>query len=711
MNKEFTMSDIIGSAKNLANSVSAKPDNSPWYTSEKPKDLANGNSSMFANIQGGMYRGEPIKGGNIGAFRSNLQWRGDTAGTFGDFVGNFSDLRGRVILNAQRIKYGNLRWDSPEAQAILKATSNQMDKISVDKAVNDTFYGIIDSLTEGDLTGMFQAILGGSGTASAAMAEVEAIKKLLFGGDLQYNTKSDEQIDYDVSGDDAIKAAKESFGWFDPERLTNALKKIGDNVSGTGFKLINSAFNALKGGYLEKKFASAIDWFKDNFALGLPFGAVITAANRLGGKIVGYCLKMTDIYNSNNSGATDVSALRSRVMNLPPAMTDIIDPNGRVYNNNVIACQHILSIIPGTLDYNGFKFFTDFGITNAAIASELSAFENDREGSIIFNASSALASILDISDKTGKRLGVFKPEVMKFSRVYMTAMGRILSRLSPSPAVTISLDESVLKTSGWGAFEIGIGTNTTLTESGSNSFGNSLFDDIMQGTSQKVTEIRNSLMSVTGANISMYKSGENMLDAVTNGNKLNTPKFWESSDFSRSYTLNFRLESPYGDTESLINYVYKPFIALLSCSLPIQVSTYGYTTPFVIRADCPGWFSIDCGYVSSLDFRRAPDEGAFNASGLATAIEVTMSITDIYPALAMSVGVSGLSKNFGEQAFLDSLSGMDYKEIYSGGSLTANLRSRIIALRSLPGIVGNSALAKLSHTAWSASTITGVAVR
>ena len=704
------MSDTT-SGKNTPNSVSGKSDNIPWYTSDKPKDTSSTKSSMFANIQAGMYQGKPIEGVNVGAFRSNLQWRGKTAGSFGDFVGNFSDMRGRVVLNAQRIKYGNLRWDSPEAQAILKATSNQVDNISIDKATNDTFTGILDSLTEGDLTGMFQALLGGTGTASSAMAEVKAIKKFLFGGDLQYNSKSEEQIDYDVSADQAITPSEESFSWFDPERLEKSLKGLGSKVKGKGLELIDSAFKAVKGGYLEKKFASAVDWFKENFMLGIPFGAIISAANRLGGKIVGYCLKMTDIYNSNNSGSTDVSALRSRVMNLPPAMTDIIDPNGRVYNNNVIACQHILSIIPGTLDYEGFKYFADFGITNAAIASELSAFEHDREGSIIFNTSSALASILDVSNKTGKRLGVFRPEVMKFSRVYMTAMGRLLSRLSPSPAVTVSLDKTVLKTSGWGAFEIGIGTNTTLTESGSNSFGNSLFDDIMQGTSSKVNEIKKTITEVTGADISMYESGESMSEAVLHGNKLNTPKFWDSSDFSRSYTLNFRLESPYGDTESLINYVYKPFIALLSCSLPVQVSTYGYTTPFVIRADCPGWFSIDCGYVSSIDFRRAPDEGAFNASGLATAIEVTMSITDIYPALAMSVGVSGLSKNFGEQAFIDSLSGVDYKEIYSGGSLTANLRSRIIALRSMPGIIGNSALAKLSHAAWSASTITGIANR
>lgn len=688
----------------------------PWYNSSitGSKSLR---SSMFKNINDGMVDGNPVApktGRNVGAFRSSLQWRKDTAGGLGTLAGNASSLRGDMILNAQRLKYGNLRWDSPEAQAILQKTGDQLTNL--ESASSKTLIGILSDLTDNNISKLLGAIVGGSGTGgNTAKDEFTAIKNLLFNKlDFRNTTKenANEKIadDVDATSEKSIisNLGEAAMGLFSQKTL----EKISGMSISTGFKGIQELF-AKGGKYITDKFGTAAEWVKDSLLFGIPLGAVIKASNRIGGKILGYCLKMTDVYSSGNGGAKDASILRSRVMNLPPAMTDIIDPNGRVYNNNVIACQHILSIIPGTLDYDGFKWVADSGITNAAIASELSAFENDNQGSIIFNASSALASILDMSDKTGRRLGIFKPEVMKFSRVYMTAMGRILSRLSPSPAVTMTLDKTVLQTTGWGAFEIGIGTNTTLTESGSNSFTNSLFDEMMNGTSSKVLEITKTIKSVIGSKhtASEYESDSNSaVDAVLHGNKLNTPKFWENSDFSRSYTFNFRLESPYGDTESVINYVYKPFIALLCCALPISVSTYGYTSPFVIRADCPGWFSIDCGYVSSIDFRRAPDEGTFNASGLATAIEVTMSITDIYPALALSVGVSGLSKNFGEQSFLDSLSGMDYKEIYSGGSFASRLRSRIVAVRTMPGIIGNAAVAKASRAAWGFS-ITGLGAR
>jgi len=684
----------------------------PWYNTvfgdSKPLK-----SSMFKNINDGMVDGVPVEkktGNNVGAFRSSLQWRKDTAGGIGTLVGNAATLKGELILNAQRLKYGNLRWDSPEAQAILQKTGGTLTNL---ESAPKTLTGVLGDLTDGNINQVLGALLGGAGAAGNTTAtEFAAIKNLLFGKLNFSNTAEDnEKIEGDVDSvteNNVIAGrAKTPFALFDSETLS----KIKDGVTGEGFKVIGDLFKE-GGEYLKNKFGTVTEWIKDSLAYGFSLGVVIKGANRLGGKILGYCLRMTDVYNMGNGGAKDASLFRSRVMNLPPAMTDVIDPNGRVYNNNVVACQHILSIIPGTLDYDGFSWISDSGITNAAIASELSAFESDSQGSIVFDATSALASILDISDKTGKRLGIFKPEVMKFSRVYMTAMGRILSRLSPSPAVTMTLDDKTIQTSGWGAFEIGIGTNTTLTESGSNSFANSLFDEIMAGTSSKVNEITKNIRALTGMNFSQYSSNANsQIDAVMHGNKLNTPKFWESSDFSRSYTFNFRLESPYGDTESVINYVYKPFIALLCCSLPISVSTYGYTTPFVIRADCPGWFSIDCGYVSSIDFRRAPDEGSFNASGLATAIEITMSITDIYPALALSVGVAGLSKNFPEVTFLDSLSGMDYKEIYSGGSAAANIRSRIIALRTLPGIIGNTAMAKSSRFAWSAASILGTGVR
>jgi len=170
---------------------------------------------------------------------------------------------------------------------------------------------------------------------------------------------------------------------------------------------------------------------------------------------------------------------------------------------------------------------------------------------------------------------------------------------------------------------------------------------------------------------------------------------------SRSYTLSFRLESPYGNYQSLIEYVYKPFLALLACSLPIQTSFYGATTPFVLRCDCPGMFSISEGYVSTIDFRRAPDQNTYTANGLASAIEVNMSITDIDPYLSLPTGPAGYAANINMAAWLDSLCGVGYQEIYSGGSMASKLKTMAGFTKLMPSAFKGSAESYASRKAWS----------
>jgi hypothetical protein len=640
---------------------SSKSDNSSAF---KQRNLSSGSVSV-KNADGTTSN---RNGRKIGSFRDVLQAKKDSAGAIGGFIENFAISNKKEFMAMQRARYGSLNMKGSlltDREDSSRFPLNETDGSSFNNiAANSSLGG--DSLTS--------ILFGGSGlgTSDNLLTELSAATGIGI-----------NDIIPSLSGEGIISGT---------EGPGNAL-----NQALVGLRRISESndeeFQSLKGIAEDTKSAMS-----SLFGGGFTINKLLKNSSTYGKKFLAWLLTSSDSI-SGGFNNTDFTNVRNRIMCMPPALLNIIDPNGRAYNNNIMATQHVVDIIPGNLDVDGFKFFTDFGISNAAIVSELEAFESGNEGSLVFDATSALANIIQISWDKNKRIGNFKPQLFQFLKIYSTIMGRLMARLSPGNTFIMPLDKDTLETSGWGSISLALNNNTTLMESGSNTFSGTPLEGLLGGVQANVRNIKNTISTILGKNFKSNADGS-QLTAILEGEQINLPKMWENSEFSRSYTLNFRLESPYGDTESLLAYVYKPFAALLALSLPIYRSMYSYTSPFVIRADCPGWFSIDCGYVSSIDFRRGPDDSSWNSMGLASNIEVTMSITDIYPALALSVGPSGLSKNFALQSFIDNITGMDYKEIYTGGSVSSAIRARIIQARMLPGMIKSSALAEVSRRTW-----------
>jgi hypothetical protein len=296
-------------------------------------------------------------------------------------------------------------------------------------------------------------------------------------------------------------------------------------------------------------------------------------------------------------------------------------------------------------------------------------------------------------------------------------MSKVFARVSNKPIMAMSLDDITdskensggLNMGGWGHIAIALGPNCTITENGSSNFSSGTLESSVDGLKQQLNDKYKQFSSMFGTAFGdkARKAAERVfganspISAVAGNATMHWPKFWESSDFSRSYTLSFRLESPYGNYQSLVDYVYRPFLALMALSLPIQTSYFGATTPFVIRCDCPGMFTISEGYVSNFDFRRAPDQNTYTVNGLPAAIEVNMSITDIDPYLALPLGPASFASNINMSTWLDSLCGVGYQEIYSGGSMAHKLKVAAQYGKMMPHVVANSMENWASRKAWS----------
>ncbi len=148
------------------------------------------------------------------------------------------------------------------------------------------------------------------------------------------------------------------------------------------------------------------------------------------------------------------------------------------------------------------------------------------------------------------------------------------------------------------------------------------------------------------------------------------PQVWKNSEFVRSYNLSFSFESPYGDVNSLFYYVYRPYLALLTLSLPVQTRKQSiYKRPFLVKIDMPGYFSIDCGVVTDMQVQRAVDEESWNKDGIVTKIKVNMTVAELYPALMLSFDHVRLDTNKALSDYLDAMAGIPYSRLGKAGSL------------------------------------------
>ena len=129
----------------------------------------------------------------------------------------------------------------------------------------------------------------------------------------------------------------------------------------------------------------------------------------------------------------------------------------------------------------------------------------------------------------------------------------------------------------------------------------------------------------------------NNLASVATGGRLIFPKIWNDSSFSRSYDISIKLRSPDMDNLSIYLNIIVPFLHLLGFMLPRQISgnPNGFFSPFLVRAIYKGFFNVDMGMVTSMSVTKG-DQSQWNANGIPTAIDINMTITDLYENISMT---------------------------------------------------------------------------
>lgn len=153
--------------------------------------------------------------------------------------------------------------------------------------------------------------------------------------------------------------------------------------------------------------------------------------------------------------------------------------------------------------------------------------------------------------------------------------------------------------------------------------------------------------------------------------RVSLPEVFASSSFSRSFSFDFKFHSPYGDTLSVFENEYIPFLTLLAISVPRQIGKMTYTSPFAVRISVKNKIMINYGMVESLSVTRGGDANDWTPSGYPKTLTCSLQIKDLEPTISLPLASRGplrsaiesMFPSSGISEYLSSIGGLSLEDI------------------------------------------------
>ena len=294
---------------------------------------------------------------------------------------------------------------------------------------------------------------------------------------------------------------------------------------------------------------------------------------------------------------------KGAVLGRPPTFSETTDPSKRVFSKCLAHNAPIVTIVPGRPNFARLEEADEDlkrALTKIATADQYDiGTETPRLQSFMDNLSSSARD---------KRYFNFTPSPSE----YLSAINALASRVHSRMSEGFQIIKNPIDITGWGGINLYMDKGSSISESASNEYGESFLESVankVSDVSREAGMIIDKIFGTSYANGTEMQAAEAVkqqelarekgldsvyggffsgVGALTSGNRLLLPKIWKSSEFSKSYSLSFKFQSPYGDRDSVFNDVITPYLALMSLALPKQTHTMGYEEPFLVRMDSPG---------------------------------------------------------------------------------------------------------------------------
>jgi hypothetical protein len=443
---------------------------------------------------------------------------------------------------------------------------------------------------------------------------------------------------------------------------------------------------------------------------------------------------ITNEYNVLSDLTFKMQSARS-IMGLPHQFLYTADERvpgsnfGRLFTENILLDMPLVTIIPG-----GPKFLAGKGIT-----------KNDKN--------SIAQALVDAASKPAEDLGAIIDTVLggknaryySFETQYAEYM-KYVNTLNSTTATYLGIQNQSIRTgtksygdfnweieqmesdSGKGILDL-VGAHgaitfyyekagTGMSESNSNSTDKSMLEGAINGASnmskeaeflfgvgagkafdamneQKAEQKINTITAgLSGDNGMMKNLWTNLKAGVTTtfaGANMLLPEIWKDSTYSRSFSLDINLVTPYGTPEAFFLNIAVPLNFLLGLSMPRQFGANAFYAPFLIQAFSTGVFNCSLGIIDSISISRFGPGDSISRIGLPLEIRISLTFKDLYGAMAISnadnYGI--FMNNTALLDFIANLTAINLNEPDLTRKLNIFLRTKIDKLLNIPGNIKN----------------------
>ena len=295
-----------------------------------------------------------------------------------------------------------------------------------------------------------------------------------------------------------------------------------------------------------------------------------------------------------------------------------------------------------------------------------------------------LKVIENFTDKLAEKTATLSNDILVGERSYVNFY------IDPSTSVNESLSNTTQKSQLEGEFDSvqGIVKEASMLLNSISSAGESI-QQFMTSAGEAVLGLADTVT------LGLFKNMLGLAEKeVLHGANLIYPEIWTDSEYSKSYSIQMNLVSPYGTKEAVYLNVLVPMFHALCLALPRQSSANSFSSPFIIRGFSKGRFSIDMGMVESITIDKGP-ENTWTVEGLPTQVKITLNIKDLYSQLMMSPSnkPSLFFSNQGLMDYLGCVCGVDL----STPNIVLKLRT-VQALLSSINDIPNNAYLKLTES-------------
>ena len=417
--------------------------------------------------------------------------------------------------------------------------------------------------------------------------------------------------------------------------------------------------------------------------------------------------------NTYNGSETHIDNMRY-LFGAPMQYNSIADPRladsklGRLYLQNMVSDMSLLTITPGKAEF--MKYFKKENIKNVGYAllnsnddqydesltNILTGNEKGRYYSFTSDYVEYIKYVNGLCNTAAVLLGIGDKHMYDGSAKYQDfdwdinnlnkEQSTMFSFLTTEKSVSFVIDgkqsnfsDGMNNSTSESKLAGLAGTGSDLAKEAKFLFGTELDTDSLIDTSQQNYEaaVSKVFKSLTNNDSIISRLSSQLSDAassIIHGGNVCFPEIWRDSNYNKSYDINFKFISPYGDKESIYLYVLVPLFHIMAFSFPRQLGSNSYLNPFLIRAYCKSWFNCPLGIVDSVSIKRAPD-GDWSVDGLPTSVEVTMSIRDLYQNLALS--------RSGDFSLYNNIEFMDMISTWCGVNMNVPELSRKLQLYTL----------------------------